>query len=223
MQPIRPVCVVSVALISTLFMFVAGATAAENEFVRVPRADSPGNDYLRLENSTLEACERRCAGEHACNAFTYNDLQDACFLKLSASSIVRFYAFATTGVRLSPSLMPEGSAPGVGAPMVMLSQVDSPGDDYSRLDQASFEDCQRSCEDNKECNAFTYNHARGVCFLKRAAQPWTTFSAWATTGIKLSRQTPDGRTEPPAQQRTETPPRQPGTPQPTTPDESSKP
>ncbi|HEY7617418.1 MAG TPA: PAN domain-containing protein [Terriglobales bacterium] len=215
MQQVQPLSVAYLTLISALLV-VAAAAAAENEFVRVPRADSPGNDYLRLEHSSLEDCERRCAGESACNAFTYNELQGACFLKLSASPTIKFYAFATTGVRLSPSLMPEGTAPGTGAPMVMLSQADSPGGDYSRMDQSSLEDCQRSCEKNEECNAFTYNHAHATCFLKRTAGKWTTFSAWATTGIKLSRPTAAATTSAPAQQQTETPAEQ-TTPQPTTP------
>jgi PAN domain len=48
------------------------------------------------------------------------------------------------------------------------------------------EDCQRSCEADKACNAFTYKQARNVCFLKGFANQWTSCYPWATTGIKLS-------------------------------------
>ncbi len=41
-------------------------------------------------------------------------------------------------------------------------------------------------ETDTACNAFTYNQAQNVCFLKRAASQWTTFYAWGITGIKLS-------------------------------------
>jgi len=83
---------------------------------------------------------------------------------------------------------------------VILSQADSPGNDYSRIDHFSFEDCRSSCEADDGCNAFTYNHARGVCFLKRAANQWTTFFAWASTGIKLSSLKPQEKTTAPAEQ-----------------------
>jgi FtsZ-interacting cell division protein ZipA len=69
---------------------------------------------------------------------------------------------------------------------LIIPQADSPGNDYSRIDHFSYENCRNSCEADDGCNPFTYNHAQSVCFLKRAANQWTTFYAWAITGIKLS-------------------------------------
>ena len=100
--------------------------------------------------------------------------------------MTEFYAFAITGINFSPSVLPTASDSGSGISFVLLSQVDSPGNDYSRIGDLSFEDCRSRCEADGGCNAFTYNHARGVCLLKRAANQWTTFLAWGTTGIKLS-------------------------------------
>src|SRR5262245_36756802 len=48
------------------------------------------------------------------------------------------------------------------------------------------EECRHGCDRDDGCRAFTYNLARGVCFLKRAANQWTNFNAWAITGIKLT-------------------------------------
>jgi hypothetical protein len=166
-------------------MPAAEARAADDTFVLVPRGDSPGNDYLKLDHSSLGACESRCGAENACNAFTYNQLHGTCLLKLSASAVIGFYALATTGVKRAPSLRPAGNAPGVGSAFVMLSQADSPGNDYARLGDASFEECQGKCERDEGCHAFTYNHTRGACFLKREANRSTSFHAWTTTGIKL--------------------------------------
>lgn len=186
MQRVQPVCVLCAAIISTTLMLAVPALAGENKFVFVPHADSPGNDYLKVDNSSFEECERRCDAQSECNAFTYNQLDSVCFLKLAANWVTTFHALANTGVKLSPSVRPTASATGSGPSFVILSQVDSPGNDYSRIDHFSFEDCRSSCEANDGCNAFTYNHGRGVCFLKRAPNQWTTFFAWATTGIKLS-------------------------------------
>jgi mono/diheme cytochrome c family protein len=200
-------------------MLAAPAMAGENKFVFVPRADSPGNDYLRVENSSLEECERRCDAQIECNAFTYNQLDSVCFLKRSANRVTTFYVFAITGIRLSPSVRPTASDSGSGISFVILSQVDSPGNDYSRIDDFSFEDCLRGCEADGRCNAFTYNHARGVCFLKRAANQWTTFFAWGTTGIKLASLPPkdETATTAPVQPRVTSPSEQAQAPQPPTP------
>jgi PAN domain len=173
------------AIISTTLILVAPGAASENSFVFVPQADSPGNDYLKVDNSSFEDCARRCDAESECNAFTFNRLHSICFLKLSANRTTTFYALAITGVKLSPSVPPAGSTPGSKTSFVMLPQADSPGSDYSRID-SSLEDCRTSCEADDGCNAFTYNLARGVCHLKRVANQWTKFYAWGITGIKLS-------------------------------------
>jgi hypothetical protein len=90
-----------------------------------------------------------------------------------------FTTIAITFMLASPAIASERE-------FIFVSQADSPGNDYSRIDHFTFEECQHSCEVDTACNAFTYNRAQGVCFLKRAANQWTTFYAWAITGIKLS-------------------------------------
>jgi aspartyl protease family protein len=186
MQCLQPTGVLRAALIATTLMLGLPAMADENKFVFVPQSDSPGNDYLRMENSSFSDCAQRCNAQSQCNAFTYNQLHRVCSLKLAANRATTFYALAITGVKLSPSVQPIGGAPRGGSSFVMLSQADSPGNDYSRIDNFDMEECRRSCETDDGCNAFTYNLAKGVCFLKRAANQWTSFYAWAITGIKLS-------------------------------------
>jgi hypothetical protein len=207
--------VLRAALITTNVMLAAPALADQNKFVFVPQSDSPGNDYLRVENSSFEDCAQRCDAQSQCNAFTYNQLHSVCFLKLAANRATTFYALAITGVKLSPSVQPIGGAPRGGASFVMLSQADSPGNDYSRIDNFDMEECRRSCEADDGCNAFTYNLAKGVCLLKRAANQWTNFYAWAITGIKLSSPPEEKRAAPVSPRAT--PSEQVQAPQPTAP------
>ena len=135
----------------------------------------------------MKNCARRCDTQSACNAFTYNQLHSACFLKRSANASTTFYALAVTGVKLSPSGLSTATDIGeTGSYFVIIRRADSPGSDYSRIDHFSFENCRNSCEADQGCKAFTYNQARGVCFLKRAANQSTNFDARAITGIKLS-------------------------------------
>lgn len=184
MRQVKAICVLRAAVISTTLILAAPASAGDNKFVFAPQSDSPGNDYSMVENSSFEDCARKCSDQSECNAFTYNQLHNACFLKLSANRATTFYALAITGVKLSPSVQPTAGASG-GASFVMLSQTDLPGNDYSQPKDLSMEECRSSCGADDGCHAFTYNLARGECFLKHAANQWTNFYAWGITGIKL--------------------------------------
>jgi PAN domain len=174
-------------VVSAVLALAAPALAGESDFVFVPRADITGNDLLKVDNTTFEDCAKTCDARRDCNAFTYNQIDSSCFLKYAANRTTDFYVTASSGIRLAPSMMPTAAASASGRPsFVLLSQTDTPGNDYSRTEDSSFEDCRKSCETEERCAAFTYNHARGVCFLKRAVNQWTSFSTWAGTGIKLS-------------------------------------
>ncbi len=228
MQRDQPGRVVFAAIISTALMLAAPAVAGENKFVFVPRADSPGNDLLRVSNSSFEDCARRCGAESACNAFTYNQRNGACFLKRFANREIAFYAFAVTGLKLSPSGLVTAAQGHTGSYFVMIPRADSPGNDYFRVTLFTVQDCQHSCDADKECNAFTYNQAQSVCFLKRATSQWTTFHAWAITGIKSSSLEPRQQprpAQPPSQEEAEAlePPSAPAGPQIATPSEQGQP
>ena len=179
-QPGRVVFAAIISLVVT-----APALAGENKFVFVPQTDSPGNDVLRVNNSSFEDCARRCEAENECNTFTYNQRRGACFLKRSANSELAFYAFATTGLKLSPSGLVSAPQSDTGSHFVIIPRTDSPGNDYFRVTLFTLEDCQRNCEADKECQAFSYNQARSVCNFKRAANEWIKFYPWAITGIRL--------------------------------------
>jgi mono/diheme cytochrome c family protein len=199
MQGEQPGRVAFAAIISTALMSATPAVAGENKFVFVPRADSPGSDLLRVDNSSFEDCVRRCDAESDCNAFTYNQRHDACFLKRSVNRDIAFYAFAITGVKLSRSGPVTATQNDTGSDFVIMPRADSPGNDYFKVTLFTFEECQHSCEADKECNAFTYNQARSVCLFKRAANQWISFHAWASTGIKLSSMEPKASTTAPVQ------------------------
>lgn len=90
------------AVFSVALIFVSPAVANQSLFVFVPHADSPGNDYSKINHSSFEECQTSCETDTACNAFTYNQAQNVCFLKRAASQWTTFYAFGITGIKLSP-------------------------------------------------------------------------------------------------------------------------
>ena len=69
---------------------------------------------------------------------------------------------------------------------VFAAHADSPGNDYKRVPGLSFDQCVTACDADTDCNAFTYNEIKGICFLKRAAAQWTILRIGAITGIRLS-------------------------------------
>ena len=93
----------------------------------------------------------------------------------------------TSLVAISITLVPASQA--MAQPLqnvfVFVPRTDSPGNDYTRIDRFTFDDCARSCDADTACNAFTCNQINSVYFLKHAANQWVTFYAWAITGIKL--------------------------------------
>jgi mono/diheme cytochrome c family protein len=99
---------------------------------------------------------------------------------------------------------------------VIISRADSHGNDYARITLFTFEECQNSCKADKGCNAFTYNQAASVCFLKSAANQWTNFYAWATTGIRVASLQPEEKSAntAPAESQVNSPSEQAQVPQP---------
>jgi hypothetical protein len=70
-------------------------------------------------------------------------------------------------------------------PFVFAPKSDSTGNDYTRIDEFSFEDCRKACANDFKCNAFTYNQLKDVCFLKTAPNQWLSTYAWSVSGIKI--------------------------------------
>ena len=81
MQRVKPSRIVSAAIFSVTLMLVGTGVASENSFVFIPQADSPGNEYSRVRNSSFEDCTKRCDAQNECNAFTYNQRQGRLFPK----------------------------------------------------------------------------------------------------------------------------------------------
>jgi PAN domain-containing protein len=102
-------------------------------------------------------------------------------------------ALITCVVVLIPSML---AAPALGgySSFVFVPQADSPGSDYKRIGDLSFDECVNRCDADTACNAFTYNRLKQICFLKSAAAQWTIINLGAITGIRLSPFSLEGET-----------------------------
>jgi hypothetical protein len=143
--------------------------------------DIPDGDYFNLRDISIEQCDAVCKQQSACVGFTFNTRANACFLKNQLSAPVPF-ANAVSGFKASANPM---NAP--PRPVQILDNTDlpnsNPADDYALLRQTTYNACRASCEGDRQCAAFTYNHSAQACILKRAYGRRLMFDG-ATSGIK---------------------------------------
>jgi alpha-2-macroglobulin len=89
--PRRPIA----GLILGLSLIFAGIAPAqdlipERRFVLSQDADLPGGDIVSIFDTTLEACQRACATNQSCTAFTFNTNNSSCFPKSGPNAPVFF-------------------------------------------------------------------------------------------------------------------------------------
>jgi len=143
-----------------------GALGAGQNLVDLQGADIFGYDLpgMPLRKISLSDCQRACASDQRCQAFTYNNKHSACFLKSSGERVFRnpqadagYKAVLEPRLRLSE--------------MGILEGTDIPGGDYSELKDVGFGACSDACEANDRCRAFTYHGKSKRCWLKSQASP----------------------------------------------------
>ncbi len=67
-----------------------GAVAGERNITLLPGTDLPGFDYSVIKDVPLETCESTCLADGNCEAFTYNQKANWCFLKSEAGPETEF-------------------------------------------------------------------------------------------------------------------------------------
>ena len=67
----------------------------------------------------------------------------------------------------------------------LYDDTDAPGYDFGYYGPPTLDSCQKQCREERQCKAFTYNHRKQVCFLKRNATAPLKRHWGATRGIKV--------------------------------------
>lgn len=142
--------------------FRAGATPprptpSDGRFTEEYGYDQPGADLRDLRADDLASCQRACAGDSRCRAYTYNTPDRRCYLKSEERPRIR-RSDCVTGVR-------RGGGGGGGG----LSQRDGynlEGGDYTSVYLGSLDECQDACRRERQCRAYTYNTRDRMCYLK---------------------------------------------------------
>ncbi|WP_162783645.1 alpha-2-macroglobulin family protein [Devosia naphthalenivorans] len=68
-----------------------GVTFAQAQDVTIlQNTDLPGSDYDIIRDTDLDSCSAACAGDNICQAFTFNEKSNWCFLKSAAGEEAQF-------------------------------------------------------------------------------------------------------------------------------------
>ena len=104
--------------------------------------------------------------DSSCQGYTYNAAKRVCFLKDSVGKAKRFKG-AISGRKTAADATAERSVASPGtATFEVFDNADMPGGDFDVLRDTSLEQCQQICAGMPQCQAFTQNMAKNVCFLK---------------------------------------------------------
>jgi hypothetical protein len=145
--------------------------------------DRRGGDYASFASRDLHECQRQCAEQRQCRAYTFRRDSRECFLK-NVVTPERRADTVVTGVKLGGGPGPGiGPGPGFGN-LTEERGFDRRGGDYSGFQSPGPDACKRSCAVDRRCRAYTYRFDSRECFLKDRVYP-STPERRAVTGAKM--------------------------------------
>lgn len=116
--------------------------------------DRAGNDYASFVEPNAERCEARCAADDQCEAYTYSETTDRCWLKHTAG-LGRVCNNCSTGARRG-----------------LEYGFDRNGSDYRSIANIATPTlCAERCAGEARCKAWTYNTSDRRCWLKDEVRP----------------------------------------------------
>jgi hypothetical protein len=121
--------------------------------------DQPGADLRNQGAPDLAFCQRLCADDPSCRAYTYNNRDQRCYLKSQERPMVR-RSDTITGVKRA--------GPGGGGRDGFIERpgYNLEGGDYHSVFLRALEECQDVCRGDRRCLAYTYNTRSSMCYLK---------------------------------------------------------
>jgi hypothetical protein len=120
--------------------------------------DRVGNDYRSFEIDDLDSCKSACSRDSRCRAYTYLPSKRECYLKDRVNAAQRSRD-GVTGVKQ------EYGGGGYGN-LTEEPGYDRRGNDYTSFRARDLGDCQRACNRESRCRAYTFSTRSGDCYLK---------------------------------------------------------
>lgn len=146
-----------------------------------PNLDLRGGDYDVLRKSDLQRCVATCQANAQCRAYTFDKWNGFCFLKAEIKTL-RLNPRSVTGVAQSAGEPPRANTK---PDMERYRGKSFRGAGY-RSHRASYDACEKSCEGEKACVAFTFQKSDSQCRLFDVTEQYFP-DEMADSGGKLQR------------------------------------
>src|ERR1700712_4518707 len=153
----------------TLAMLVALLAAAALSWAqgmtREPGTNRRGNDYTNFAVGQISDCEKACARDRRCRAYTFDARSGNCFLKDRVPSASTSPG-STSGVKHDDPR----PGPGPGGPgwrdVTEERGIDYHGGDYTSARVRGLGECQDLCRRDGRCVSYSFDVRAVVCYLK---------------------------------------------------------
>jgi PAN domain len=142
-----------------ILFVLAGIADAGPSLEAYDNYDLSGPTIKTSQNVDLQGCAAICQSDSQCQAFSYNKWTRQCSLKQSVGSF-RLDRRVASGIPANapPPLM--SSDPVV---MECFKEAAFGPEAYKAVATSTFETCQKQCESDKDCIAFTYFESQRAC------------------------------------------------------------
>jgi hypothetical protein len=180
--------VVQIGVVTTVLFWtvVAGSAdplkqTAESRllFQAYDNYDLTGADLRRLSDIELSACLNACQSDRQCQAFSYDKWDRQCSLKQAVGSF-RFEPRSASGITANSAFPPMSNEPIV---MDCFSGRGFPASGHKSIVSSSFQQCEKSCEEDKDCVAFEHLDSAKTCSLFQNVDRMTPDQT-AVSGVK---------------------------------------
>jgi hypothetical protein len=121
-----------------------------------------GGDYASFRASTLGDCQAACERDGRCRAYAYDLRESYCWLKAQVPP-AQPSRDMVSGAR--------GAGSGAGGSLSEQWGYDRRGGDYRDFRAGSLGVCQRACEEERRCRAYSFDTRTGACYLKDQVAP----------------------------------------------------
>jgi VHL beta domain/PAN domain len=175
-------------LVLVLIVLSAGPTRAQSH--DAPAQDTPsfqmfdnyvlsGDTRRNVPEVDLAACAAACRADNSCKAFSYDKWDRTCALKGEIGTF-RLEPRTASGFPAVAAFPPMSDEPVRMACSPARLESDS---ESKSMSGASFSQCQSSCENDKDCVAFTYQSAQKSCLLLQSVSRMVPDTV-AVSGVK---------------------------------------
>jgi hypothetical protein len=142
-----------------LLLAFAGTASAGPALQPYDNYDLTGPNHRILRGGSLQTCSAACQDEAQCQAFSYDKWEQKCFLKqdLGAFSFDPRFTSGISSRLASPPISNE--------PIVMMCSAERivTHSEASSFTASSLGQCQKACEEDSNCVAFTFEQFQQKC------------------------------------------------------------